>query len=199
MSIIVGLTGGIGSGKTTVAKLFEKHGIPIYIADDKARLLMDQPEVIEAVQQIFATSVINEYGKLDRTKIKQLVFEDKEQLEKLNQVVHPRVKKDFDQWVEQHKESPIVIKESAILFENGLDKTCDLVLLVVAPEEVRINRVMMRDGVSKEQVRKIIDNQMKDEEKAKRSQYIIENNNNKSLESNIIAIIRDINLKNHLI
>lgn len=89
MSIIVGLTGGIGSGKTTVAKLFEKHGIPIYIADDKARLLMDQPEVIEAVQQIFATSVINEYGKLDRTKIKQLVFEDKEQLEKLNQVVHP--------------------------------------------------------------------------------------------------------------
>ncbi|WP_413512509.1 dephospho-CoA kinase [Myroides odoratus] len=199
MSIIVGLTGGIGSGKTTVAKLFEKHGIPIYIADDKARLLMDQPEVIEAVQQIFATSVINEYGKLDRTKIKQLVFEDKEQLEKLNQVVHPRVKKDFDQWVEQHKESPIVIKESAILFENGLDKACDLVLLVVAPEEVRINRVMMRDGVSKEQVRKIIDNQMKDEEKAKRSQYIIENNNNKSLESNIIAIIRDINLKNHLI
>lgn len=80
-----------------------------------------------------------------------------------------------------------------------MDKTCDLVLLVVAPEEVRINRVMMRDGVSKEQVRKIIDNQMKDEEKAKRSQYIIENNNNKSLESNIIAIIRDINLKNHLI
>ncbi len=199
MSIIVGLTGGIGSGKTTVAKLFEKHGVPIYIADERARAIMDQPDVVQAVQQIFTTSVITEQGTLDRSKIKQLVFDAKDQLNKLNQIVHPRVKEDFDQWLIEHKEAPIVMKESAILFENGLEKNCDVVVLVIAPEEVRIERVMNRDGVSKEQVMKIINNQMKDEEKLRRSQYIIENNNKKSLESDIISIIRDINLKNHLI
>ncbi|EHQ41441.1 dephospho-CoA kinase [Myroides odoratus] len=199
MSIIVGLTGGIGSGKTTVAKLFQKHGVPIYIADERARLLMERPDVVEAVQQIFTTSVINENGLLDRAKIKQLVFDNKTLLEQLNQVVHPRVKKDFEDWLEEHKDSPFVIKESAILFESGLETSCDLVILVVAPEEVRIERVMARDGVSKDQVLKIIDNQMKDEEKVGRSQYIIENNNKKTVESDIIAIIRDINLKNHLI
>ena len=199
MSIVVGLTGGIGSGKTTVAKLFEKQGIPIYIADERARAIMDRPDVVQAVQQIFATSVMTEEGTLDRMRIKQLVFDAKEQLEQLNQIVHPRVREDFEQWLSDHQDAPIVIKESAILFENGLEKNCDLVILVVAPEEVRIERVMKRDGVSKEQVLKIINNQMKDEEKVGRSQYIIENNNKKSLESDIISIIRDINLKNHLI
>ena len=199
MSIIVGLTGGIGSGKTTVAKLFEKQGIPIYIADERAKMIMERPDVVQSVQQIFPTSVMNERGLLDRSKIKQLVFDNKKLLEQLNQVVHPQVKKDFDDWLEQHKNAPIVMKESAILFENGLEKTCDVVIVVVAPEEVRIERVMARDGVSKEQVLKIIDNQMKDAEKVKRSQYIIENNNKKIVESDIIAIIRDINLKNHLI
>ncbi|WHT38424.1 dephospho-CoA kinase [Myroides odoratus] len=199
MSLIVGLTGGIGSGKTTVAKLFQKHGVPIYIADERARLLMERPDVVEAVQQIFTTSVINENGLLDRAKIKQLVFDNKTLLEQLNQVVHPRVKKDFEDWLDEHKDSPFVIKESAILFESGLETSCDLVILVVAPEEIRIERVMARDGVSKDQVLKIIDNQMKDEEKVERSQYIIENNNKKTIESDIIAIIRDINLKNHLI
>ncbi|MGG5507399.1 MULTISPECIES: dephospho-CoA kinase [unclassified Myroides] len=199
MSIIVGLTGGIGSGKTTVAKLFEKHGIPIYIADERARAIMDQSAVVNAVQQIFTTSVITEHGTLDRLKIKQLVFDHKEQLDKLNQIVHPRVKEDFDQWLKKHENEPIVMKESAILFESGLEKSCDVVVLVVAPEQVRIERVMNRDGISKEQVMKIINNQMKDEEKMGRSQYIIENNNKISLESDIISIIRDINLKNHLI
>lgn len=199
MSIIVGLTGGIGSGKTTVAKLFEKHGVPIYIADERARMIMDQPEVVQAVQQIFKTSVINEFGLLDRARIKALVFDNKTLLEQLNQVVHPRVKKDFEDWLTAQHNSPFVIKESAILFENGLEKDCDIVILVVAAEEVRIERVMARDGVSKEQVLKIIDNQMKDEEKIGRSQYIIENNNKKTIESDIISIIRDINLKNHLI
>lgn len=199
MSIIVGLTGGIGSGKTTVAKLFEKQGIPIYIADERAKMIMERPDVVQSVQQIFPTSVMNERGLLDRSKIKQLVFDNKKLLEQLNQVVHPQVKKDFDDWLEQHQNAPIVMKESAILFENGLEKTCDAVIVVVAPEEVRIERVMARDGVSKEQVLKIIDNQMKDAEKVKRSQYIIENNNKKIVESDIIAIIRDINLKNHLI
>lgn len=199
MSIVIGLTGGIGSGKTTVAKLFEKQGIPLYIADDRARAIMDQTDVVKEVQQIFPTPVSTEHGLLDREKIKQLVFDNKELLAALNQVIHPRVKDDFTQWLEKYKEAPIVMKESAILFENGLEKSCDLIILVVAPEEVRIKRVMARDKVSKEQVQKIINNQMKDEEKIGRSQYIIENNDKKSLKSDIITIIRDINLKNHLI
>ncbi|MHC5309921.1 dephospho-CoA kinase [Myroides sp. LJL116] len=172
---IVGLTGGIGSGKTTVAKLFMDHGVPVYISDDRAKDIMESSTVATLVQEAFEQNVLDDNGKLDRQIIRNLVFEDKVLLEKLNNIVHPLVKEDFLKWVDSHKDQSFVLKESAILFEKQLHKDCDMVILVVAPEEVRIQRVMKRDKVSSDNIRQIMNNQLEDVSKIPLSDYIIEN------------------------
>ncbi len=194
MALIVGLTGGIGSGKTTVAKMFEKEGIPIYIADDRAKQIMDRADVVEAVQGIFKENV-KTGDVLDRKKIREIVFHDKELLNKLNSIVHPEVRKDFEQWKEENDAFPFVIKESAVLFENNLHKECDLVILVTAPEEVRVKRVMERDGVSSDNVKSIINNQMKDFDKIPLSDYVITNINKDLVKKEVEMIINDIIIK----
>lgn len=194
MALIVGLTGGIGSGKTTVAKMFEKEGIPIYIADDRAKQIMDRADVVEAVQGIFKENV-KTGDVLDRKKIREIVFHDKELLNKLNSIVHPEVRKDFEQWKEENDAFPFVIKESAVLFENNLHKECDLVILVTAPEEVRVKRVMERDGVSSDNVKSIINNQMKDFDKIPLSDYVITNINKDLVKKEVKMIINDIIIK----
>lgn len=194
MALIVGLTGGIGSGKTTVAKMFEQEGIPIYIADERAKQIMDRKDVVDAVQAIFEENVrIGEV--LDRKKIREIVFENKQLLTKLNSIVHPEVKKDFEQWKQKNDIFPFVIKESAVLFENNLNKSCDLVILVTAPEEVRINRVMERDKVSFNNVKSIINNQMKDSDKIPLSDYVITNINKDLVKKEVKMIINDIIFK----
>lgn len=194
MALIVGLTGGIGSGKTTVAKMFEAEGIPIYIADERAKQIMDRKDVVDAVQAIFEENVrIGEV--LDRKKIREIVFENKQLLTKLNNIVHPEVKKDFEQWKQKNDVFPFVIKESAVLFENNLNKSCDLVILVTAPEEVRINRVMERDKVSFDNVKSIINNQMKDSDKIPLSDYVITNINKDLVKKEVKMIINDIMFK----
>ncbi|KUF43353.1 dephospho-CoA kinase [Myroides marinus] len=194
MALIVGLTGGIGSGKTTVAKMFEAEGIPIYIADERAKQIMDRKDVVDAVQAIFEENVrIGEV--LDRKKIREIVFENKQLLTKLNNIVHPEVKKDFEQWKQKNDVFPFVIKESAVLFENNLNKSCDLVILVTAPEEVRINRVMERDKVSFDNVKSIINNQMKDSDKIPLSDYVITNINKDLVKKEVKMIINDIIFK----
>ncbi|MDR0193664.1 MAG: dephospho-CoA kinase [Myroides sp.] len=194
MALIVGLTGGIGSGKTTVAKMFEQEGIPIYIADERAKQIMDRKDVVDAVQAIFEENVrIGEV--LDRKKIREIVFENKQLLTKLNNIVHPEVKKDFEQWKQKNDVFPFVIKESAVLFENNLNKSCDLVILVTAPEEVRINRVMERDKVSFDNVKSIINNQMKDSDKIPLSDYVITNINKDLVKKEVKMIINDIIFK----
>ncbi|AJH14738.1 dephospho-CoA kinase [Myroides profundi] len=194
MALIVGLTGGIGSGKTTVAKMFEEEGIPIYIADDRAKQIMDRADVVEAVQGIFKENV-KTGDVLDRKKIREIVFHDKELLNKLNSIVHPEVRKDFEQWKEENDAFPFVIKESAVLFENNLHKECDLVILVTAPEEVRVKRVMERDGVSSDNVKSIINNQMKDFDKIPLSNYVITNINKDLVKKEVKMIINDIIIK----
>ncbi|MDM1398456.1 dephospho-CoA kinase [Myroides odoratimimus] len=194
MALIVGLTGGIGSGKTTVAKMFEGEGIPIYIADDRAKQIMDRADVVEAVQGIFKENV-KTGDVLDRKKIREIVFHDKELLNKLNSIVHPEVRKDFEQWKEENDAFPFVIKESAVLFENNLHKECDLVILVTAPEEVRVKRVMERDGVSSDNVKSIINNQMKDFDKIPLSNYVITNINKDLVKKEVKMIINDIIIK----
>ncbi|MDM1347326.1 dephospho-CoA kinase [Myroides marinus] len=194
MALIVGLTGGIGSGKTTVAKMFEAEGIPIYIADERAKQIMDRKDVVDAVQAIFEENVrIGEV--LDRKKIREIVFENKQLLTKLNNIVHPEVKKDFEQWKQKNDVFPFVIKESAVLFENNLNRSCDLVILVTAPEEVRINRVMERDKVSFDNVKSIINNQMKDSDKIPLSDYVITNINKDLVKKEVKMIINDIIFK----
>lgn len=173
MTKIIGLTGGIGSGKTTIAKLFEAEGIPIYIADDEAKKIMQLPETISEIINYFGQEIISE-GTIDKKKLSALVFNNPEKLKELNKIIHPLVKKHFDLWVKKSK-APFVIKEAAILFESGSYKYCDKIITVTALEETRIKRVMARDHCTKEQVLDRIKNQWSDQDKILKSDFVLLN------------------------
>ncbi|WP_395048074.1 dephospho-CoA kinase [Flavobacterium sp.] len=175
MAKIIGLTGGIGSGKTTIARLFEAEGIPVYIADDEAKKIMILPETIQLVRECFGQEVIVNY-QIDKKKLSEIVFNQPEKLKELNKIIHPLVKKHFDNWVKKQN-SPFVIKEAAILFESGSYKYCDQIITVIASEETRIKRVMSRDNSTREAVLERIKNQWEDSQKTSKSDYIIENEN----------------------
>lgn len=174
--ITVGLTGGIGSGKTTVAKAFQALGIPIYIADDEAKLLMNTSKVIKRkLIALFGESAYKN-NKLNRPYLAKIIFNDKSLLEQMNAIVHPKVGKHFEKW-KKKQSAPYVIKEAAILFENGSYKNYDYIVTVTAPEKVRIERVIKRDNSNVEKIKAIIDNQWKDELKIRLSDFVIENTN----------------------
>jgi dephospho-CoA kinase len=177
MTKIIGLTGGIGSGKTTVAKYFASKGIPVYIADEAAKDIMNDKEVVQEVQTIFSEHVIQENGLLDRNAIRELVFNDKSKLDQLNKIIHPKVKNDFENWLKKNKKAKFIIKEVAILFETNGQKYCDATILVTAPIETRIMRVLERDSTSRENILQIIKNQLTEEKKIELATYIIENVN----------------------
>lgn len=174
MTKIIGLTGGIGSGKTTVAKAFEALGVPVYIADDEAKKIMLLPQVLDSIKSIFSDAVFDN-GVLNRQKLAQIVFENPQKLKALNDIVHPFVKLDFENWVQKRLDFPFVIKEAAILFESGSYIYCNKIITVIAPLETRIKRVMDRDKTDYESVLKRISNQWTDEMRAEKSDYIIEN------------------------
>lgn len=174
MTKIIGLTGGIGSGKTTIANYFKELGIPVYIADDEARKITETPEILEALKNIFGSEVFENH-QLIRKKVSQIVFDNPQKLQQLNDIIHPAVKKHFENWIKEHVNYPFVIKETAILFESGSYKDCDIIITVVAPVEIRIERVIQRDKISREDVLKRINQQWSDEQKIKKSTYIIDN------------------------
>lgn len=174
MTKIIGLTGGIGSGKSTVAGYFQELGVPVYVADTEAKKIMEQSETIQEVQQIFEENVIAE-GKLDRKKIAAIVFNNPEKLAQLNKIIHPKVKEDFKDWLEKHQNHSFIIKEVAILFETNSENEFDAIILVTAPEEIRIERVVNRDKVTVSEVKERIKNQLSDEEKISKSHFIIKN------------------------
>ncbi|QBN17949.1 dephospho-CoA kinase [Flavobacterium nackdongense] len=174
MTKIIGLTGGIGSGKTTVAHHFEAAGIPVYIADDEARKLMQSPEIIAEIRHTFGNSVFDD-AVLNRQKLSQIVFNNPEQLQRLNAIIHPAVRNHFENWVSRQKEIPFVIYEAAILFESGNYKKCDLIIAVTAPVELRIQRVIERDKTTREQVLQRMQAQWNDEKRNSKSDFVIEN------------------------
>lgn len=182
MPKIIGLTGGIGSGKSTVASFFSELGVPVYIADNQAKEIMDKPEVIQEIQSVFEDNILNEDRKLNRKKIASIVFNNPKQLDKLNAIVHPKVKEDFKQWLQINKDHKFIIKEVAIIFETQSEKEYDKIILVTAPKKVRISRVMKRDGLSEEKVLERIQNQLPDIDKIPKSDFVINNTNfNKTL------------------
>jgi dephospho-CoA kinase len=171
----IGLTGGIGSGKSTVAEIFSRLGVPVFISDEVAKMLQEEDEEVKkAITEIFGAAIYDE-NKLNRAKVAEIVFTDKKKLEQLNAIVHPAVGKAFDAFCEKHRNANFVLKESAILFEIGDDKNLDGMIVVTAPDELRITRVMQRDGVEKEAVIKRMKNQVKQEEKAKKADFCIIN------------------------
>ena len=189
MTKIIGLTGGIGSGKTTIARLFEAEGIPVYIADDEAKKIMLLPETITRVEEVFGSVVIKN-NHINRKKLSELVFNDPEKLKLLNAIIHPLVKKHFDDWVIENKKYPFVIKEAAILFESGSYKYCDKVITVIASEATRIKRVMQRDNVSEKEVLERIRNQWSDTERISKSDFVIKNENLAETKSNFSEILK---------
>lgn len=190
MTRIIGLTGGIGSGKSTVANYIASKGIPVYIADEEAKKLMNSEQLLTKIQAIFEENIMTDSGNLDRKKIAEIVFNAPEKLTELNKIVHPAVKIHFDNWVKLHKNTPFIIKEAAILFETGGNLTCDKVILVTAPEEIRIERAMKRDKVDRASVMKRIQNQWSEEEKIKRSDFIVNNLDLKTTLNKIDQILK---------
>ena len=175
MIATVGLTGGIGSGKTTIANLFALHfSIPIYIADTKAKeLVANNKQLQQEIVTLLGEEAFVE-GRYNTAFVAQEVFSNKEKLDKLNAIIHPYVQQDFLQW-KLSQQAPYVIKEAAILFESGSYRDCDFIIMVTAPLEERIKRVMLRDKIDRETVEKRIKNQWNDEKKIELSTFVIEN------------------------
>ncbi|KDN56399.1 dephospho-CoA kinase [Flavobacterium seoulense] len=174
MAKIIGLTGGIGSGKTTIANYLASLKIPVYIADDAGKKVMQKPEIIDAIREKFGDGIIEE-NQLNRAKLAEIVFKDPEQLKILNSIVHPAVKEDFKDWLNKHRDADYVVYESAILFESGNYKNFDVIMTVTAPLETRIARVLQRDNTSREQVLNRINSQWTDEQRVAKSDFVIEN------------------------
>ncbi|TCK64703.1 dephospho-CoA kinase [Winogradskyella wandonensis] len=173
-TMIVGITGGIGSGKTTVANYFEKLGVPVYYADKEAKALMNRSKVIKRkLIALFGESAYKD-GKLNRSFLRNQIFKNKGLLSKMNVIVHPKVASHFSRWLAKQN-TPYILKEVAIIFENNLENQYDYIITVVANKQERIKRVMKRDSVSKASVLEIIENQLSDDEKIKKSHFVIRN------------------------
>ena len=175
MTKIIGLTGGIGSGKTTIANYIKSLGIPVYIADDEAKKLLTDDAIQKKIKDAFGETIfVNNI--LSKEKLSNIVFNDPDKLKKLNSIIHPAIKAHFKEWLEDYKKVPMIVKEAAILFETGSDQDCDAVITVVAPIKTRIERVENRDNISKQDVLNRIKNQWTDEMRLEKSDYSIENN-----------------------
>ena len=187
----IGLTGGIGSGKTTVAKIFEAFGVPVYYADDRAKWLMNNKKSMKsAIIRLFGEESYKG-NKLNRKHIASIVFGNNDELIKLNQIVHPAVASDFDNWCTVQN-SPLVIKEAAILIESGGMETVDKVIVVKAHVKTRIKRVMERDNVSEESVHDRLNHQMTDSQRAKYADFMIDNGGKQMLIPQVKLILQDL-------
>ncbi|MES2418732.1 MAG: dephospho-CoA kinase [Bacteroidota bacterium] len=186
----IGITGGIGSGKTTICKVFETLGIPVFNADTEAKLLMiNDPILIEGIKQTFGLKSYHEDGTLNNKHIAGIVFNQSAALDKLNALVHPAVFNAFETWTKKIPASvPYVLKEAALLFESGSYRLCDKNILVTAPMALKLARVMERDKVSEAQVKARMDKQFTDEQKSKFADYFISNDEESSVLLQVLAL-----------
>ncbi len=190
---VVGLTGGIGSGKSTVARMFEQLGVAVYIADIEAKKIMNEDESVK--KQIIALLGNDSYinGELNRVYIANVVFNDSSKLLQLNAIVHPAVASHFDCW-KSNQTGNYVVKEAAILFENEGHKQCDYTILVSAPIETRIQRVLKRDKITREDILSRMNNQWEDARKIPLADFVIYNENIKDTENQVYKVHEEISL-----
>lgn len=189
MTLRIGITGGIGSGKTTVCQIFASLGIPVYYADDRAKWLMgNDPQLIATLKDAFGEKTYTEQGTLDRAYLAELVFNNQEQLDILNSIVHPAVREDGIRWDEQHQDTPYTLREAALLYESGIYQLLDQIITVTAPEALRIQRVMERDGLREEQVKARMDKQWPEEKKVALADFVIHNDGQHSLIRQVFQI-----------
>lgn len=185
----VGITGGIGSGKTTICKIFEMLEVPIYYADDRAKYLMLNDKVLVGkISNLFGSKAYTKDGELNRAYISSIVFADQSMLEKLNQIVHPAVRLDGENWFKAQATQPYALKEAALHFESGGYQLMDKMITVFAPADVRIERVMQRDNTTAEAVKARIDKQFPDSKKMELSDYVIYNDNRQSIIKQVMDV-----------
>jgi len=186
----VGITGGIGSGKTTVCKVFEVLGIPVFYADTVAKeIMVTDALLIDGIKNTFGKESYFEDGRLNNKHIAGIVFNSEAELAKLNALVHPAVFRAFDSWeADIDSNVPYTLKEAALLFESGSYKMGDTTILVTAPIETKLKRVMQRDGVTAEQVKARMDKQLSDEEKSKMANHFIINDEQNSIIEQVLVL-----------
>lgn len=187
---IIGLTGGIGSGKTTVANYLLQQGYPVYISDLEAKKVMETPQIVAQIATLFGANLLQDNKTLNREKLASIVFNNPEKLKQLNGIVHPAVKIHFSNWIKRHQHFPLIFKEAAILFESGSYKDCNAIITVTAPLETRINRVIARDKTTREKVLQRIKNQLSDEERIAKSDFVITNEDWQNAKNQIDKIIK---------
>ena len=173
---IIGLTGGIGSGKTTVAKFIEEMGFPVYYSDVRAKEIVNDDEVLkQKIKELLGIQAYDENGHYNRKLVSEIVFNNEDLLLKLNVLIHPAVKIDFEKWVERQSRE-FLFKETALLFELNLNEACYKSVLVTADDNIRIKRVMDRDGKTYREIETIMDKQMPEKDKIRRADFVIFNN-----------------------
>lgn len=186
----IGITGGIGSGKSMVCKIFGCLGIPVYDADSRAKSIMTTDGIlVEQIKKEFGSLSYDADGGLNRSFLSSAVFGNAEKLKKLNELVHPRVALDGDQWTAEQIGKKYVVREAALLFESGSYKKMDKIIVVIAPEPLRVKRVLVRDKQrTEEEVLKIIRNQIKEEEKVKKADFVLRNDETELLVPQVINL-----------
>lgn len=189
----VGITGGIGSGKTTICKIFELLGIPVYYADDKAKWLMkNDDKLVDGIKKLLGEASYLANGELDRNHIASIIFNDKEKLKQMNALVHPAVWLDGERWNEEHSDAPYTLKEAALLYESGGHQLMDQMITVFANKKVRLQRVMSRDNASKKEVLARMDKQMSNLEKARLADFVIKNDGKHAIIQQVMNVHRQL-------
>ena len=195
--IIIGVTGGIGSGKSYICRIISSLGFPVYNCDAEAKKLMNtNKHIINSLKQLIGENSYDSEGNLNKPIIAQFLFANEENAHKINSVVHPVVKEDFRSWASAQN-ADLIFMESAILFESGFNDVVDNVITITAPPETRIERTIRRDNTTREQVIARMNQQMQDEERVRLSDYIISNNTNDNVEQQIKTIIETLNKQVH--
>lgn len=190
--IRIGITGGIGSGKTYVCQLFQQRGIPIYQCDDEAkRLMTESPLIRRRITQLLGAEAYSSSG-LNKPIIARYLFADPSHAERINRIVHPVVRQDFLQWTEQQQDAPIVVQECALLFESGFQDTVDITVEVYAPLYLRLQRAVQRDQATPEQIQARMAQQMDEEEKRQRADFCILNDGTTDLDAQIDQLLKQI-------
>jgi dephospho-CoA kinase len=185
--IKIGLTGGIGTGKTMVSDVFSAMGIPVFFADTEAKKAYTDVDILEKIKVLFGERVFDSHG-INFIKLSNLIFSNKIDLKKLNDIIHPFVMVKFEKWIAQNNAAPFAIMESAILFETGYNVMFDKIIAVTAPIDICIERVIKRDGIDRDIVLKRMLNQFSNEIKVERSDYAVQNNNKELLTPQILSI-----------
>jgi dephospho-CoA kinase len=192
-SLLIGITGGIGSGKTTLSNLLRTRGYQVYDADGEARRLQHENETVRRQMiDLFGNKIYNSSGLLNRPLLAEIAFSDTDKLQQLNNIVHPAVKLDFEKWIEKYNSEKILFMESAILFESGFFKLFDKIIAVAASKETRIERVMLRDNTTREQTLERMSQQLPEKELLTRADFIVWTDTSQSLDEQVKNIIEEV-------